>query len=73
MVHAVTDPLPLPGESDDAVGIAMVAQRAFDRHQAITDPAILEIAASASGGRSDGVAAHTARQRRDTGYLGDTH
>jgi chorismate-pyruvate lyase len=56
---AVADPMRLVAQTEIALGIIMFAERAAQRHQAVTDQAFRERAAPRSECRRDAVAGDT--------------
>ena len=63
VVGAVANPLPFRGERQRARRVLVAAQRAVQRHQAVAEQAVLQVAALRARGGGHGEAAQLVGQR----------
>ena len=64
VVHAVADPLPVFGERQRARRVLVAAERAVQRHQAVAQHAVFEVATRLARGRGHRVATQALWQRQ---------
>ena len=68
----MADPLPVCGKRQRALRVRVAAERAVQRHQAVAEQAVPQVAARSADAGGGGMAAHAGRQRHRLPAVGTT-